>query len=90
MLLRGAESAVCVRGDRARAGALLRRALVVWQELGNRQWIARCLAQLAAVKRRPAAGYLEGFQSAVTAIKANEAAVAGQRLVYKPEWYQLG
>jgi predicted dehydrogenase len=47
-------------------------------------------AEVAAVKRRPAAGYLEGYQTAVTAIKANEAIQTGQRIVLKPEWYELG
>jgi predicted dehydrogenase len=48
-------------------------------------------AQVAKVKAqaRAAAGYVEGFQSAVTAIKANEAILSGQRIVLKPEWYQL-
>jgi len=47
-------------------------------------------AEVAKVQRRPAAGYLDGFQAAVTAIKANEAILAGQRIVLKPEWYELG
>ena len=38
---------------------------------------------------RAAAGYVEGFQNAVTVIKANEAILSGQRIVLKPEWYQL-
>jgi hypothetical protein len=42
------------------------------------------------VQRRAAGGYLEGFQSAVTSIKANEAVLTGQRIVLKPEWYELG
>ena len=42
------------------------------------------------VTRRPAAGYLEGFQAAVTAIKANEAVLSGQRLTFTPETYELG
>jgi predicted dehydrogenase len=37
----------------------------------------------------PAAGYLEGYQATVTAIKANEAILGGQRLQLKPEWYEL-
>jgi hypothetical protein len=45
---------------------------------------------VAKVQRRPAAGYLEGFQTAVTAIKANEAVLTGQRITLKPEWYELG
>jgi predicted dehydrogenase len=47
-------------------------------------------AEAAKVQRRAAAGYLEGFQSAVTAIKANESILTGQRIVLKPEWYELG
>jgi predicted dehydrogenase len=47
-------------------------------------------AEVAKVQRRPAAGYLEGFQTAVTAIKANEAVLTGQRITLKPEWYELG
>jgi predicted dehydrogenase len=39
--------------------------------------------------RTPAAGYLEGYQATVTAIKANEAITTGQRIVLKPEWYEL-
>jgi hypothetical protein len=46
-------------------------------------------AEVAKVQVRPAATYLEGFQSAVTVIKANEAILAGQRLVLKPEWFEL-
>ena len=48
--------------------------------------------QLMKVKRergRAAAGYLEGFQATVTAMKANEAIMSGQRVELKPEWYEL-
>jgi predicted dehydrogenase len=41
------------------------------------------------VNHRPAAGYVEGFQATVTAIKANEALLTGQRIVLKPEWYEV-
>jgi predicted dehydrogenase len=41
------------------------------------------------VHRQSAAGYLEGFQATLTAIKANEAMLTGQRIVLKPEWYEL-
>ena len=44
---------------------------------------------LAKEKRRPAAGYLEGFQAVVTAIKANEAILGSKRIELKPEWYEL-
>jgi predicted dehydrogenase len=47
-------------------------------------------SEVAKVQRRAAAGYLEGYQTAVTAIKANEAILTGQRIVLKPEWYELG
>jgi predicted dehydrogenase len=47
-------------------------------------------AEVAKVQRRAAAGYLEGFQAVVTAIKANEAILTGQRITLKPEWYELG
>jgi predicted dehydrogenase len=46
-------------------------------------------AQMDKVLKRPAAGYLEGFQNAVTLIKANEAILTKQRIVLKPEWYEL-
>jgi len=47
-------------------------------------------AEVARVPRRGAAGYLEGYQSVVTALKANEAILSGQRIVLKPEWYEWG
>lgn len=40
-------------------------------------------------RREPAASATEGFHATVTAIKANEAVLAGQRLELKNEWYQL-
>jgi predicted dehydrogenase len=45
--------------------------------------------QIAKVQRRDAAGYLEGYQAAVLALKGNEAAVSGKRLELKPEMYEL-
>ena len=42
-----------------------------------------------AVVRRPAAGYLEGFQATVTSVKANEAVLTAKRIELKPEWYEL-
>jgi predicted dehydrogenase len=44
---------------------------------------------LGKVPRRAAAGYLEGFQAAVTAVKANEAILSSKRIELKPEWYEL-
>jgi len=43
----------------------------------------------ARVQKRPAAGYLEGYQATVIAIRANEAAVAKKRLEIKPDLYEL-
>ena len=45
---------------------------------------------LSKVPRRASAGYLEGFHATVTTIKANEAILAGKRLEFQPEWYELG
>ena len=45
------------------------------------------MEHLAKVPRRAAAGYLEGFQAAVTAVKANEAILGAKRIELKPEWY---
>lgn len=39
--------------------------------------------------RRHAAGYKEGYEAAVMAIKANEAALKRQRLVFQKEWFEL-
>jgi predicted dehydrogenase len=50
---------------------------------------AALLEQLAKTTRRPAAGYLEGFEALVTAIKTNEAIQSGQKITFRPEWYQL-
>jgi predicted dehydrogenase len=41
------------------------------------------------VPRRPAAGYLEGFQATVLAVKANEAILGGKRIELKKESYEL-
>jgi predicted dehydrogenase len=48
------------------------------------------VAELAKIQRRPSAGYVEGFQATVMAIKANEAVQSGQRLELKPEIFELG
>jgi predicted dehydrogenase len=44
---------------------------------------------LSKLHRAPAAGYLEGYQATVTAIKANEAIATSQRIALKPEWYEV-
>lgn len=38
---------------------------------------------------KPASGALEGYQSAVTVIKANEAIVSGGRIAYTPDMFEL-
>ncbi len=52
--------------------------------------VAGLREHLATWPRRAAAGYLEGYQATVTAIKANEAVVGRQRVEMKPDWYELG
>ena len=47
------------------------------------------MEELGKRRRRAAAGYLEGFQAAVTVVKANEAILTGKRIELKPEWYEL-
>ena len=47
------------------------------------------MEHLSKVQKRPAAGWLEGYQATVTAIKANEAILAAKRIELKPEWYEL-
>ena len=47
------------------------------------------LEALAKVPRRPAAGFLEGYQATVTAIKANEAVMSGQRITIPRNLYEL-
>jgi predicted dehydrogenase len=47
------------------------------------------MEHLAKVPRRAAAGFLEGFQATVTAVKANEAILGAKRIELKPEWYEL-
>ena len=40
--------------------------------------------------KTPAAGFQEGYEAAVTVIKANEAIVAKKRIVLEKEWYDAG
>lgn len=40
--------------------------------------------------RLPAAGYREGYESAVIAIKANEAILEKKRIAFPKEWFDLG
>ena len=41
------------------------------------------------VHKRPAAGYLEGYQATVIAVKANEAVLAGKRVEIERDLYEL-
>jgi predicted dehydrogenase len=41
------------------------------------------------INKLPAADYLDGYRATVLAIKANEAIVKGERIVMRPEWYEL-
>ncbi|HEY5913369.1 MAG TPA: Gfo/Idh/MocA family oxidoreductase [Verrucomicrobiae bacterium] len=50
---------------------------------------AGLLEALAKVNRRPAAGFLEGYQATVTAIKSNEAVMSGQRITIPKNLYEL-
>ncbi len=45
--------------------------------------------EMAKQSRFAAAGYLEGYQATVIAIKANEAVMTGRRVAIKPELYEL-
>ena len=44
---------------------------------------------LSKLPRQPGAGYVEGYQSTLIAIKANEAIMTGKRVEIKPEMYEL-
>jgi predicted dehydrogenase len=44
---------------------------------------------LTKLARQPAAGFLEGYQATVIAIKTNEAIMTGKRVEIKPEMYEL-
>ncbi len=43
----------------------------------------------AMANKLAAADYKTGFEATVTVIKANEAILAGEKLKFQPEWYQL-
>jgi predicted dehydrogenase len=45
--------------------------------------------QLATLKKQPAAGWREGLEATVLAIKANEAALTRQRFVLEKEFFEL-
>ena len=39
---------------------------------------------------KPCAGFKEGFEAAVTAIKANEAILKGQKVTFQKAWFEIG
>ena len=40
-------------------------------------------------KKAPTCGYKEGFEAAVTAIKANQAVVTGQKITFDKAWFEI-
>jgi predicted dehydrogenase len=42
------------------------------------------------VRRQPAAGWKEGLESTIVALKANEAILKKERIVFQKEWFDLG
>jgi len=47
------------------------------------------IEHLATVPRQPYAGYREGHEATVIALKAHEAIMSGQRIELKKEWFEL-
>ena len=45
---------------------------------------------LAQIEKRPVAGFLEGLQATLVAIKAHEAVIGGKRVEMNPKLYELG
>ena len=45
---------------------------------------------LAGVQHQPAAGWREGYEATVVAIKANEALLKRERIVLQKDWFDLG
>lgn len=50
---------------------------------------AALLKFLSEVKKAPAAGYKEGFEATVAALKASEAITKGQKIAFSKEWFEL-
>jgi len=57
---------------------------------GNDEKALRDYLPTVMKNKSHAAGYQEGFEATVTALKANEAVVTGQKILFKPEWFELG
>jgi hypothetical protein len=51
-------------------------------EKGVREYLAGL-----AKGRQPAAGWLEGFEATVIAVKANEAILKGQKITFQNDWF---
>jgi hypothetical protein len=43
-----------------------------------------------AKNKMAAAGFKEGFEATVTVLKANEAILKGQKIVFEQEWFAIG
>jgi len=50
---------------------------------------AALVTYLAGLKMQPAAGYIEGYESAVMAITAQEAILKGDAVAFQKEWFEL-
>jgi predicted dehydrogenase len=57
-------------------------------DVNDTEALREYLASLTKAKA-PAAGYKEGFEAAVTVIKANEAILKGQKITFAKEWFEL-
>lgn len=56
----------------------------------NAKGLKEYLAGLAKEKSRiPAAGYQEGFEAVVTALKANEAILSKEKITFQKEWFEI-
>ncbi|MBI5772143.1 MAG: Gfo/Idh/MocA family oxidoreductase [Verrucomicrobia bacterium] len=53
-------------------------------EAGVREYLAGI-----AKNRAPAAGWQEGYEATVTALKANEAVLKGQKITFQKEWFEV-
>jgi hypothetical protein len=58
-------------------------------DAGDTAALKQYLADLGR-KKVAAAGYKEGLDATVTALKANEAVLKRERILFRPEWFELG
>ncbi len=54
----------------------------------NAKGLEKYLATILKNKQ-PAAGYVEGFESTVAVLKANEAILKGQKITFEKEWFEI-